>query len=241
MKDIFNPSAIIIESQSKQIKNSLIAKSINYSDIKKINALERAPNIKKKNGQINCEGLFGNDDFAITVSPFNKKFKTQIEDGVWPFVKLLLDKNYMTMSSCQGHSCILGGDSFHFILAIPNEEKCKELQNKFNKIKNCKAFMYTSVCNVSINLKSNSPYNYKAEKLINSQQINLEEYEDINNLYCRNYERYYFLQVYILFGEQFYPLISKNFIKSIIYRVKFYLAKKNLHSFMQNQLPVSEY
>ena len=40
---------------------------------------------------------------AITISPFHKSFRSQIEDGIWAIVNCLNKKGYYTLSSCEGH------------------------------------------------------------------------------------------------------------------------------------------
>lgn len=40
---------------------------------------------------------------AYTVSPYHKDFRSQIENGVWDYINLALQKNYLTVNSCEGH------------------------------------------------------------------------------------------------------------------------------------------
>lgn len=65
-------------------------------------ARSRAPNYTHLDGRVYASAP-GEDYYAVTVSPVNPRFSDQIEPQVLPIVQALLAKNYLTVSSCQGH------------------------------------------------------------------------------------------------------------------------------------------
>jgi len=239
---LFTPS-IIIESPAPEMRQQelkLEKKQIDSEEILRQNALTRAPNIKKPNGKVNCEGLYGEGVVAVTVSPLNKKFKSQIDDGVWPFVERLIELNYMTMSSCQGHPLPGGGDHFHFLLATPSLEYAEELKKIFESVPYFSVIIKNSVSNVSIKIKNNSSYGFEVEKNVS---VDLEEeYRDINYMYFRNYEKYWFVDVALLRTTHYLPWSFSSILHNIIYRLKFNYAKKRMLKLLySNKLKISPY
>jgi hypothetical protein len=61
-------------------------------------------NRRNPDGSVNMFWAEGNNTNGIDVSPFIDNFREQIEDDIWPAVKALLDRNYLTVTSCQGHT-----------------------------------------------------------------------------------------------------------------------------------------
>ena len=92
-------------------------------------------NVKDKKGKIQNPEHNGS---AFSISPYHVDFKTQIEDGVWPYIKLLLDKNYLTINSCEGHSI---EDSLEITLAFYDDIKYKKF------IKHFDCFLNSFLCN----------------------------------------------------------------------------------------------
>ena len=86
--DLLAPYYQHIENPSEEIKIKI------SSENPKSYALTRAPNRMNSDGRINCEGLYEDGVVAVSVSPINPKFRSQIEDGVWPFIECLINKNY---------------------------------------------------------------------------------------------------------------------------------------------------
>lgn len=65
---------------------------------------------KHKNGRIAVSlynkddaGFKGEAEIASTVPSTHPEFRSQIEDGIWDVVKLMVDNGYETTSSCEGH------------------------------------------------------------------------------------------------------------------------------------------
>ena len=66
---------------------------------------------KHKNGRIAVKLIkegnpryVGEADVASTVPSSHPEFRSQIEDGIWDVVKLMIDCGYETTSSCVGHN-----------------------------------------------------------------------------------------------------------------------------------------
>jgi len=67
------------------------------------------------NGRINLPGA---DNVARTVSPRVDSFYANIEVGIMPVVKALIERDYLTVSSCGGH--FYEGDNREVTLAFPD-------------------------------------------------------------------------------------------------------------------------
>lgn len=67
---------------------------------------------------------------AYTVSPYHKDFRSQIEDGVWDYVNVALQKNYLTINSCEGH---LLEDSLEITFAFYDYEKMDKFIKYFKQ------------------------------------------------------------------------------------------------------------
>ena len=64
----------------------------------------RTSNKLQKDGRINAGVDAQGNLLAISVSPFARSFRKNIEPGIWPVVSILRAKGYLTYSSCEGHS-----------------------------------------------------------------------------------------------------------------------------------------
>jgi len=82
----------------------------------------RCPNFLHKNGKIHASKI-GEPYVAVTVSPYHDKFQSQIEEPVWPVVKGLVDKGYLPVSSCGGHTDPWW--EYYFMLAVGTEEQVR--------------------------------------------------------------------------------------------------------------------
>jgi hypothetical protein len=81
-------------------------------------------NRRNSDGSINMLWAEGSNTNGVDVSPYIENFKEQVEDDIWPAVKALLDLNYLTVTSCQGHTLY---DSAFVTVSFPS----KETANKF--------------------------------------------------------------------------------------------------------------
>jgi hypothetical protein len=74
-------------------------------------------NRRNSDGSVNMLWMEGNNTNGIDVSPFMDDFKDQVEDTIWPAVNALLVRNYLTVTSCEGHTLY---DSAFVTVSFPN-------------------------------------------------------------------------------------------------------------------------
>ena len=237
---MLNPASIIIPGKITESVSFKFAPVNQYERIAEI-ALTRAPNILKEDGRINCEGIYEDGVVAITVSPLNPKFKSQIEDAVWPLVKIFLEKNYMTVSSCGGHDDGKG-DGYQVILAIPSKEFAEKLKKNILTISNCNVYIFETIANVRQIFTDGTTYSHKIEVKNDTREKDLfEEYRDINYMYLRNYTEYVFLKI-TLFENGWEKIFSKNCFNTLKRKILFRYTKNKLERLINSKnFPVSEY
>lgn len=63
-----------------------------------------------------------------SVSPYSKHFSQNIEEKIKPLVFALKEKNYLTISSCQGHGIYF---KRYVTIIFPSKETALEFKNKF--------------------------------------------------------------------------------------------------------------
>ena len=184
--DFLAPYYQHIENPSEKIQIKILKEN------PKSYALTRAPNRMNSDGRINCEGLYGDSVVSVSVSPINPKFRSQIEDGVWPFIECLINKNYFTMSCCEGHDDRMG-DHFYITLASPCKNELKVIENEVKDIRGCKVSNKDSIANSSIvwHEDGNQLKTIEPRTVVDVEA----EADDINNMYLRKYFRYYFLKI----------------------------------------------
>lgn len=229
--DFLAPYYQNIENPSEEIKIKISEENPkNY-------ALTRAPNRMNSDGRINCEGLYEDGVVAVSVSPINPKFRSQIEDGVWPFIECLVDKNYFTMSCCEGHDDRMG-DEFYITLASPDKNELLLIGNKVKNIRGCKITYSDSLANNSIVWHEDGNQLKTIERLYTAD-LKLES-EDINNMFMRNYSRYYFLTIALFSNKDniYWEFNLTNLKSRIVYLL---FNKKSLTELLNQlkQLPVS--
>jgi len=237
---MLNPASIIIPGKITESASFKFAPVNQYERISEI-ALTRAPNILKNDGRINCEGLYGEGVVAITVSPLNSKFRSQIEDNVWPLVKIFLEKNYITVSSCGGHDDGMG-DEYHVTLAIPSIEFAENIKKRISIIPNCSVYIFKTIANVRQIFTDNTSYSHKIVAKNDTRDKDLiEEYRDINYMYLRNYTEYVFLKI-VLFEPGWEKLFSKDWYNTIKRKILFRYTKNKLEKLINDKnFPVSPY
>jgi hypothetical protein len=122
------------------------------------------------------KGILGSKDFiSECVSPYDIKFEEQIEDGIKNIVFAFLNKNYMPVSSCEGHANTF--NSSHITLAFPFSE---DRYNVVDKLKNIPFVTFKFFDNF-FDIKEFSSYENEAET--------------INQLFLKKHKRYYFLDI----------------------------------------------
>lgn len=231
--NIFFPSAYVkkIKQEHQEIVKKLVVKikTPETFDYKKF-ALTRCPNVKQGN-RIFVGGK-GDNLISVSVSPINENFRSQIEDGVWEHIKCLLDKNYITLSSCEGH--IFEGP-FQFIMAVPNLNFAKKIKDLFLTIKFVNVEIKESVSNVEVDVSNikKPKYTTKKKKVVDYKL----EAVDINNMYFRNYDRYWFICLNLYKKGYFWTIFYWIFKLTLEKKCK----KKLLNLIKSKNFPISPY
>lgn len=170
---------------------------------------------------------------ANSVSPYAKKFWTNIEPGVKELVEALIAKRYLTYSSCEGH-----GPTFrrYVGLAFADEESREYVIKQITDLGLFGVITkkFDSVCNMFSRPKekTSKPQISKLSEEEKILKVNLEtETKYFNVEFHRNYEKYYFLEIIITDAisykkEGVFKEIKKVFLK--LYKTFFcnFLTKK---------------
>jgi hypothetical protein len=176
LANMLNPAAyvrrvkIIAESSQQQITLSLLEQA----------ALERCPNYRHKDGRIYASSP-SESYFAVSVSPLNPEFNNQIEAGILPVVMALLQRNYLPISSCEGH-----GDSRSFVrIVFGSERSADEFINEFGTMEYVTLKKLHTSANIVQWWENGRPH-WRAQHQDEITNLNLET-QEINLLYKRNY------------------------------------------------------
>jgi hypothetical protein len=217
--NILNPAAYVkkIKHEQTSIAKNIIVKNYSNFDSKKF-ALTRCPNVKRGRRIFISENENG-DVVASTVSPLNKNFRSQIEDGIWEIISSLLKKNYFTISSCEGH---FFEGPLQFIIAVPNLEFANKIKNLFLSIPFLEVKIKETISNVKIDRNDPNAIKY-TKKYLKNYDFKAEA-EDINNMYYRTHNRYWFVYVnlfkkgnfWILFYWIFKIFLEKNYKNKLL-------------------------
>lgn len=185
-------------------------------------------NIMHKDGRIYLKINSNGELFAQSISPFSKTFFDNIEPKIKDLIKELVNKRYLTYSSCEGHNM-----SFrrYVGLAFVNEESREHIIKEIKQL-NLPGLEYLkkdSVANCPLDFNDNGDYIYK-NKIIPKEEVNEKEVEAFNIQFHRKYERYYFLELVILnavpdFNDK---ILSFSFIKWLFKNIPLIFAKKYL-------------
>jgi hypothetical protein len=184
--------------QEQQKKQEVI-----YQDYTKI-----LLNYKHKNGRIYASTGSSDDNYiAVSVSPYHPKFDTQIEDGIKDIVISLIEKNYLTLSSCEGHDD--GWNSMMVKLAFVDEEDRDKFIDHFKHIKNLSFKLDSKASNVRLFFQNQKLKMERTEPIEDERQTN-----GINDLYFRKYKRYCFLDVYFFkYKDGIFNFFSRYYTK----------------------------
>ena len=171
-----NPAAyvqrikIITESNQQQITPSLLEQA----------ALERSPNYRHRDGRIYASNP-SEPYFAVSVSPLNPEFENQIESGILPVVMALLQRNYLPISSCEGH-----GDSRSFVrIVFGSNQSADEFINEFGTMEYVTLEKLQTSANIVQWWENGQPH-WRAKYNDEITNSNLEA-QEINLLFKRNY------------------------------------------------------
>lgn len=192
MNPIYNPASYVhqIKVQSESKHEQLTLEKLEQQ------ALTRSPNFMHKNGQIYAS-LPGEPYIAVTVSPFNPKFESQIEPGIYPLVKTLLDKNYLTVSSCIGHNLIDLASTV--IIVFGSSKYADKFIADFGQMEYVKLTKFNSVAN-NRQIWNNDKWFYRPMTEVEKSNIK-EEIEDVNRLFKRSYKEICYVEIR-LYGDE---------------------------------------
>lgn len=191
----------------------------------KVSAQTRAPNKRGPDGRINVNGVYGEGVVGITVSPYNKRFRTQIEDGVWDTVNLLANKGYMPISSCEGHPAGRGGSGRYIIVATPSQEQAHALAAQLSSVL-VRCIIHRSVANNNIVVNK---YGH-IDKVTRSANSDLyKEYKDIDYVFARNYTDYWYVEVKVMPDWLFFTFEASP-VKHILYKCALMLETYRLNN-----------
>lgn len=136
--------------------------------------------------------------YSVTVSPYSELFWSNIEDGVKESIKRLVERGYLTMSSCEGHLPI-GAASYRIYLAFVSIEARSEfidyLRGRFGVWNIFTQLVeHESLCNLQT-----TPQGIKivdAKHLVNAN-TKREEVKSCNTTFHRHEQFYCFVELKI--------------------------------------------
>lgn len=193
-------------------------------------------NVVHKDGRIYLKINAKGELFAQSISPFSKTFFNNIEPKIKDLVTALINKRYLTYSSCEGHDL-----SFrrYIGLAFVDDSSRQHIIDQINSLNlwGVECHKKESVANCPIEFNDNGNYIYK-NKIIPEEKINEQEIEAFNIQFHRQYERYYFLELVIFKAVPDFnnKILSFNFIKWFFKNLPLILAKKLVVEFFTRKI-----
>lgn len=175
-----------------------------------------------------------------SVSPYSKHFSKNIEKNIQPLVFALKEKNYLTISSCEGHSIYF---KRYVTVIFPSKETALEFKERlpFKKLKfnlnHC-----SDVLNNSLEVDDyGNILNSKKEKRENDKQAALEY---VNCFIKRNYADAWFLEIIIsdqIKHEEGIWKYFKNFKEIIFKKIFINFYTNRLTNFIKRKIDASIY
>lgn len=224
------PTGLFLEKQAVQENVKLKQTQNNFKTTDELiyHVTHNTNNITHKDGRIYLKITAKGELFAQSISPFSKTFFDNIEPKIKELIKSLVDKRYLTYSSCEGHDL-----SFrrYVGIAFVDEETRNHLIEEIEKLKlpgvECHKKESVANCPIEFNIKGN--YIYK-NKIIPQNQINEKEIHAFNIQFHRQYERYCFLELVIFKAVPTFEgkLLSIQFLKWLYANIPLMIAKKCL-------------
>jgi len=159
-----------------------------YHQFKCVESFENtnALNQKQSNGRINAGG--GDYYTAVSVSPFHPLFHSQIEKGISGIVYALLDKNYLTMASCEGHD----GTPPFVKIALASLSDATDILKCLNSIPYVTCKLHKTCANTEVYLENGL---LRVRHLDPAKFSKIKETDAINKLFFRNHASYCFLDI----------------------------------------------
>jgi hypothetical protein len=186
-------------------------------------ALSRTPNYRHRDGRIYASKST-DEYYAVSVSPYNPKFYTQIEDGVKDIIQNLVERNYLTLSCCEGHKHKLWTSHLFFTVAFGDETDACEFASRFSSIDG----VTTEILNSIANVKQIPGRVVKYEQLDDIEHNVVEEYKDYNRLFGRSYSKYWLVRVELF--------ARRKGIKNLFWNIKNHFREKRLKDLTKKEI-----
>jgi len=218
------PPAIVFYAEEKSFEAKLIAvKKQSRTEAEFLYFLtHKVNNIIHETGRIYMEIDSGGNLYANSVSPYSESFWENIEPKVKPLITALINKRYLTYSSCEGHDFTFRR---YVGLAFADTNSRQYVADYIIglKIPGISVKFIDSVSNQKIDLGYSDKVKYKSK--YNAIEVDQKdgEIKSFNVQFHRNYENYCFLEIIVLDEIKFDLTFLKNPIKNIwlIYMKKF--------------------
>lgn len=146
---------------------------------------------------------------SISFSPYNSNIDDWAEPLIKPLVQTLLNKNYMTISSCQGHS--IKDDCYIYIAFGTENNSAKEAFKLQEQLFPLVQFGITSrIIRAEDYMEQTEDYSESFKNIpdlrrkgvfVRTKMSKEEAANCINNLFKRGYSRYYLLKIYLSKGS----------------------------------------
>jgi hypothetical protein len=203
MRSIIDPPAYVVTVPTRAKYQYQQEKNVNGDWTKLLNR-------KHPNGRI-CVVDSDDDDLytAVSVSPYHELFSSQIEDGIKDIVYAFINKNYMPISSCEGHDW--SWDTTFVRLAVTSMQEADVLGAYFASIPFVTVHSYVQSANNEFYVENGVT---KVRPLDPARYNAKSEATTINRLYFRNHSDYCFLNINLFEykEEPFWSSIVQRYI-----------------------------
>jgi hypothetical protein len=245
--ELTNPIVYIREYVSPKRQETFLTKREPLTERQKLlKIVNTTHNKKHSDGRIYALSQDGSYS-SHSVSPYAKSFLDNIEEKIKPLILALKDKNYLSISSCEGHTIYF---KRYVTLVFPSKATALEFQSRlpFKKLKfnlrHCTEVLNNVVEHDEygniLNTKKIEPFEIK-ERSLKENDCSIEY---INCLIKRNYVDAWLLEVIIsdqIYHEDGWGKYFKNW-KEILFK-KFFMERftKKLTQFIEKKIETNIY
>ena len=169
------------------------------------------------NGRVNSGYDSAGKLVALSVPPFIPNFIQNIDPGVRSLIQALLDKNYLPISSCAGHSIL---DTRYVSLCFNHPPSAILVSNILSKISWIYLERKKSVSNINLKLVPGGMSLSRVEPKITDEHRRCEV-SSLNHLFKRDADTWVYLDIHIgepVFDFDSHEFLCQGFLKDI-YRV----------------------
>jgi len=232
------PPGVISEYKQQKINKK---KKFQYSndEILKDGFFNSTNQLKGKDGRT-YQYIDNNGEYvSCRVSPYSPYIFDNLEPQIKDLILTLLDKDYLTSDSCQGHK----DRKYSYFCVVFNTK------NNLNKFRSCIESFNMKISFQIINLKNSNQTTYgliyDQNKFLN-KKLTVQEYKNLNYSYqdaidyfnlmfLRDYKEVYMLAVIVCDGRKGASLIQKiiyhffkeNYIKKLTNKIKHNMLNYN--------------